>query len=763
VSATHEASETTREHLSAPPRHFNLATLGRKVEFGDLLLPFYAAVFLRQCFWPVGSEPVAWALTAALSLLLWLVYLWTKPEVAERTPRVFWLVVALPLFLFFALRAPFPDLSFDVLNQRLLQGERALRGPQFLPGDFFPTVFPFNPSSDMLTGVFRHALGYRLGTVVNLLALVWAGTIVERLLRPFVRRDSLRAACVLLALFTEHVLFEVNNYMVDLLALPLALEALSLALDYDESKSRGRDLIYAALLLGAGVGLKLTNAAVALPVAAAFAARVFSARFERRTLVLVLIACAVFFLPLLPHAVYIWRETGSPVFPLYNNLVHSPLWPNNSPYDGRWGPRDLRETLLWPLVSAWEPERLSELGVYSGRLAVAFVAAALCLVLPRAGSRARLIALVVLLGSLMWAATSGYVRYALFVEITGGALVVFLARYAWERATRLTRGLRLAAAALPLCLLAAQCAVAAVYVRRTEWGGRPTVFDDWAGYRKELRWVWRDRDLMSFQPEETRELFVSADAWVVSAVKTNGVEALLRPDLPALGVIYNEYFDRPEARRRFASAAESLRGKRVFTLALDDELDAALETLRRRRLGVGEIRHVSVPFFSGRTRLPMSLVEVLPPEKHETPRRGPGTPDVTEAAAPLDDEAFVASFSVADMPAALRAGQRATIRVVVTNRSESVWPSRGRKDDAYLINLSDTWLASDGERLVNNLDGRNGLPHDLWPGESVEIALDINAPKEPGDYVVEIGLVQEGVAFFKDKGAETWRARVKVE
>ena len=62
---------------------------------------------------------------------------------------------------------------------------------------------------------------------------------------------------VLLILFTEHALFEINNYMVDLLALPLLLEATRLALREDDDGVRlGRDLTYGELLLGACVALK---------------------------------------------------------------------------------------------------------------------------------------------------------------------------------------------------------------------------------------------------------------------------------------------------------------------------------------------------------------------------------------------------------------------------------------------------------------------------------------------------------------------------
>lgn len=758
MSATvpRQASATTRGRAGA-------FAFFRRLEFGDALLPFYIVVFVRQCFWSLENDFAAWIITCALSVLLWLAYTRTKPEVAERTPRAFWLIVALPLFLVYALRAPFPDLSFDVLNHRLIQGERALRGVQLLPGDFFPTIFPFNPAPDMLTGIFRHALGYRLGTILSLLALIWAATVLEKMLRPIVLRAALRCACVLLAVFTEHALFEINNYMVDLLALPLAFEATRLALDYDESHHKARDLLIASLLLGACVALKLTNVVVALPIAAIFAVRVFSARPDRKTIGFVLLACVLFFLPLLPHALYIWRETGSPVFPLYNKIIKSPLWPEMSPYDGRWGPHDWRETLLWPLWSAWNGARLSELGLYAGRLTLAFTAAILCLFLPRVPSRARLTALAMLSGSLLWSATSGYIRYTTFVEILGGVVVIHLARYAWERTHALPRMLRHTATALPVILLAAQCALSWTYVRQTEWGGRPTLFDDQAGYRKEMRWVLRDRDLTKYQPDENRELFARADAWVVSGVKSNGVETLLRPDIPMLAVHNAEYFDRPLSRQRFARAVEALRGRRIYSLTLTEELGPSLEALKRRRFVVGEIKSLTVPFFSARTRLGMSLVEVFPPERRETPRRAPDTPAVTEANAPLDDDAFIAGLSVSDLPAAMRPGQRASIRVVVKNASEFVWPSRGRKDFTYSITVSDTWLAADGETLVNNLDGRGTLPHDLWPGESAEVALQIVAPKEPGEYVLEVGLVQEGIAFFKDKGSETWREKVKVE
>src|SRR5947209_9849752 len=222
-----------RRRAHAPRRV--LAALRERAEFGDALIFLYALVFVRQYLWVVADNALAWTLAAPLAAVAWYFYVKTKPFAPKRTGREFWLVVVLPLLFVYMWRAPFPDVSFDVLNYRLLHAERSLRGTLFAPGDFFPTPAPYNPAPDTLTGLFRLALGYRLGTIVNLLALVWAARVVDKVLRPFVERAWPRAACVLLVVLAEQLLFEVNNYMVDLLAVPLLLEATWLALRGDEA------------------------------------------------------------------------------------------------------------------------------------------------------------------------------------------------------------------------------------------------------------------------------------------------------------------------------------------------------------------------------------------------------------------------------------------------------------------------------------------------------------------------------------------------
>src|SRR6185436_805765 len=188
-------------------------TLASRVELGDVLLFAYIAVFVRQFLWIFPNNLLAWILTVPLAGICWYFYVSTRRFPAERFGRSFWLLVALPLLAVYALRAAFPDHSFDVLTYHLLNSERSLRGALFVHGDFFPTPAPFNPAPDTLTGISRALLGYRLGTLINWLVLVWAAQVTDKILRPYVRAAWLRAVCVLAVFLAEHLLFEVSTYM----------------------------------------------------------------------------------------------------------------------------------------------------------------------------------------------------------------------------------------------------------------------------------------------------------------------------------------------------------------------------------------------------------------------------------------------------------------------------------------------------------------------------------------------------------------------
>jgi hypothetical protein len=147
-----------------------------------------------------------------------------------------------------------------------------------------------------------------------------------------------------------------------------------------------------------------------------------------------------------------------------------------------------------------------------------------------------------------------------------------------------------------------------------------------------------------------------------------------------------------------------------------------------------------------------------------TTASAPAAPSRTPG--PLPDAGFKAQLTLPDAPAKLRAGQKETVQVHVKNASDVFWWARGgelndRSDNFYYLAAGNRWLRPDGS-LVTDMDGRYGISKDLKPGEETDVPLAVTAPKEPGDYILEVDLVQEQVAWFSDKGSPTARTKVTV-
>lgn len=601
----------------------------QRVEWpGDAMLFIYFTVVVRQyLWWATAGNRIAWTISAVVGVVCVLLYVLSRrpedtPGTTWRKHLPFWLIVVLPLAFVYAMRVVFPDVSFDILNYRIFHAERSMSGLLFRPDEFFPTPAPYNPTPDMVTGLFRHAFGYRLGTIANLLALIWAAQVVDKLLRPCVRNAWLRAAGVLLAVSAEHLLFEVNNYMADLLAVPLILEATHLALKGPSKNSTRpeielRNLICIALLLGMSVAFKLTNASVALPVVLLCAYRAMvqprveaiSMAGRAKQLALSALLCAsAFFAPLVPFSLYLYRDTGSPVFPVFNGIFKSAFWPPHSIWDPRWGPVGLWEKLVWPLLISIHPERLSELAVYSGRISLAFVVAIPAFIFARRDRRLIELYLLFVGGALLWSASTGYIRYALSVEILAALVVLTVAakllqQVSMQRAAQAIGGLLLIG-------LTFQAVLGFYFVSQQEWAQRPTVFTMPGPYLRELRHLFRDHSLRPFVNAETIKRIDEVEVWIGSSVKTSAITVMLRPDAPTLGVNQGEFFSTPESRERFKRALKSVEGKRMFSLVFNENLEVAKRKLRDRGLMVVNVTPVEIPYYSAGGGIGAVLLEL---------------------------------------------------------------------------------------------------------------------------------------------------------
>jgi hypothetical protein len=136
------------------------------------------------------------------------------------------------------------------------------------------------------------------------------------------------------------------------------------------------------------------------------------------------------------------------------------------------------------------------------------------------------------------------------------------------------------------------------------------------------------------------------------------------------------------------------------------------------------------------------------------------TPDLHAKAGPALTD-FSCELLATDIPAELKVGAAPVVlHVKVTNKSKQNWsallPDRGAFN---ATNLAYRWYSG---KSVYKEGGRALLKSDLAPGESAAVELQVEVPKDPGNYRLQVEPVQEAVAWFSDKGGCKQEAEVKI-
>ena len=143
--------------------------------------------------------------------------------------------------------------------------------------------------------------------------------------------------------------------------------------------------------------------------------------------------------------------------------------------------------------------------------------------------------------------------------------------------------------------------------------------------------------------------------------------------------------------------------------------------------------------------------------KEPAPGSGPHAAQVAAARTPLPTGAYRVRWDAHAVPAQLRAGDEADVRVTFTNLGDAVWPDDlsgdpERRDGAYAVRLAYQWAELSAD-LTLKPARRVDLPYPLRPNETLTLLVHVKAPDRPGSYQLVFELVQELVAWFDAKGA----------
>lgn len=413
--------------------------------------------------WRLKAERAAWRLDQphVLRMAMWLV------------PVLFGLVSV-------ALRQ---DSNWDLRNYHLYNPFAWLNGK--VGFDIAPAQMQtyFNPTIDLLyygltKSVPPQLAGFIMGLIHGLNFLLLAG-IARAALPEGPRGPQVRLPlCLALAgMLAAGFVAQLGNAMGDTLTALFVLGAVWRVLRLWRDAARGQAsarLLLAGLVMGLGVGLKLTNGIYAPALCLALLWLPAPALVRIRAAFLFSIGVLSGIAITAGHWLWkMWSLFGNPLYPQFNTIFHSPLAGPVSVGDTRWMPHGLAENLLWPFIFALHPQRVSEITLsmvvwpilYLGFIGLAGLALMRRRPAPTLSDQSHVTALLVFfaLSYLVWLNLFSIHRYLIPLELAAPLVVWLLVHRLFPRAFA-------GKIATLLILLVIACSVQSKNWGRVGWG-----------------------------------------------------------------------------------------------------------------------------------------------------------------------------------------------------------------------------------------------------------------------------------------------------
>ncbi len=589
-----------------------------------------------------GLGPGVWPMVLAVLLSL--------PVIGPRTRQKKWCMGSASwqdaaiigyLSVFALCKMVFPDVSEDTLKYHIFLQEplwKDMISYHLLPGGFQGFGFPLG---DRLFYPFRQILGYRMGTVFNLLCLLLLYIQARRILYKLCgfRLQRFQPVLCLVAVAQHDVLMQMGSYMVEMVGTILFMESIWFLLQEPENR---QDMVIFASLQGFLFAVKMTNIIYVIPLLALYIYK------NRKSITLPLFA-ACFLAGAMPVSIYLannWLCTGNPVFPYYNSLFHSPYFGNHNFKDTRWGGTSRIEMVLWPWIGIiWPQYRQSELPApYTWGYGAAWILSCFYCVknffTRRFQEKKRdilleILTILVLASSLLWSLTTGHIRY----YMGGYILLVLLGISSAARLTGEKKPLDMAlvlglAVMVPGPLLAAKSCMEGrewnfrpAIASRVLPGGIPMDFDNLEMYKEQMEWIGKDKKLGTKEQREKPEklLLFGFDG---------GLASLLNPSLPVISwdLVTTTVNDQVFQSVTGQMEEELEHNNRVYGIAKTEKGEMLnLEEIYEYRFGVDAIELAQQQIFPGHDVYLLRLKGPADPKNHLNRQRAVGILGTDEA------------------------------------------------------------------------------------------------------------------------------------
>ena len=340
----------------------------------------------------------------------------------------------------------YPDSSYDTYNYHLIA-----QNPQF--ENYFVEDFGYGNFQvwgfrlcDRMFYYFRMLLGFRLGTMLNALALAVSFEQVYQLLN-FIEKKTVRQTekktitdvlCnkllwALAIIFSLDAVMMLGTYYVDVIMMPIGIYVLRQVVERTDDVVSRKDIYIFALLCSLWIGGKLTNVVYVFPCVLVFVILHVRCFYVKDWIISVILGVCC-------YAEYlVWNGicTGNPFFPYYNTIFKSRFFPVSNFKDTRWGGQSVFEKIFWVIYAMLKPEyRQSEIyDTHTLVLALGLIATTSLLILiiiqiikgqKVNGFYASLIGIAIM-STLLWSFTTGYSRYFVIGRVFFGVIAFVVA------------------------------------------------------------------------------------------------------------------------------------------------------------------------------------------------------------------------------------------------------------------------------------------------------------------------------------------------